>query len=60
MTYTNLMDMERYESAEWVIKNYEKYKKVIEEEVTQKRSKIEVEIQAFRTEQEVWEKKRIE
>lgn len=29
LTYTNLMDMERYESAEWVIKNYEKYKKVI-------------------------------
>jgi hypothetical protein len=38
----------------------EKYKKAIEDEVAQKKTQIEVEIEAFRNEQEEWEKKRQE
>ena len=38
----------------------EKYKVVIEEEIIQKRTKIEIEIEQFRSEQESWEIRRKE
>lgn len=38
----------------------EKYKKVLDEEIAQKRKNVEIEISQFRVEQETWEKKRKE